>query len=417
MKQLGIALGLMTALVMSSGVFAEEESKRKSGFESGGGFGGPGSTTEQLAEDDLVKNPTFVFDAFDQALAPWFAWKKKVNQQSGIQLGMAYTSLFQSADEAPPGVDEDAASGIFRISGKWVAFQNEEGDSGTVVFNVDHRHAYDGSAPADLGFATGYLGIPGTLFNNSKTILGDLNYQYRFNDGNSGLILGRYDPNDYLDVLGYSNPWTTFQNLYILNNASIALPDWGTGVGIGHRFSNQVYALGHVSDANGVATETKFFEDFSELYSSAEIGWSPTPAERYLKNFHLTVWHVDDREEAGVPESEGYTLGANWTWNNNFMVFGKAGWSDGLAPLLQKSFTVGMIYYFESRTDLFGAAINWGEPADPTLEEQTTTEIFYRWQLAQNLAVTPSIQYIQDPALNPADDEILYTGIRVRFSL
>jgi porin len=229
------------------------------------------------------------------------------------------------------------------------------------------------------------------------------------------LVVGRYDPNDFLDVLGYANPWTSFQNLAILFNASIALPDWGSGIGAGHWFNDQWYGLTSISDANGVATETRFFHATDELYKTAEFGWSPSRGERYFTNIHVTIWDVDERKDAGVPQSDGYTLSANWTFNQKLMLFTKYGSSDGAAPLYNESFTVGLIYYVAKRTDLFGLAMNWGEPVGSN-ENQVTTEMFYRLQLAQNLAITPSVQLVSDPAANPDEDEILFTGIRVRFS-
>jgi porin len=44
-------------------------------------------------------------------------------------------------------------------------------------------------------------------------------------------------------------------------------------------------------------------------------------------------------------------------------------------------------------------------------------ELFYRLQFSQNLAVTPSLQYISDPALNPAEDSLTIFGLRLRLTL
>ena len=45
---------------------------------------------------------------------------------------------------------------------------------------------------------------------------------------------------------------------------------------------------------------------------------------------------------------------------------------------------------------------------------QWTSELFYRLQLAENVAITPSVQVIVNPALN-ADEEVLgLFGVRAR---
>jgi porin len=109
-------------------------------------------------------------------------------------------------------------------------------------------------------------------------------------------------------------------------------------------------------------------------------------------------------------------VSANWTYQDKLMLFMKAGHSRGSAPLYNDSVTLGLIYYYAQRSDLFGLAVNYGDPADDSLDDQRTTELFYRLQLAQNLAITPTIQLLSDPALNPDKDEIWTTGVRVLFS-
>jgi len=394
----------------------QKQKKGKSGYDSDPHFRGPASTTAQLEEDDAVKVPAFRIPEIDTALSSWFDWKREIDEKTGLAFGVAYTTLYQNTNNGLAGAEDEAFSDITRISGRWVLVNRDGKNKGQLVFSVDHRHAFTDADPGGLGFQGGYYGIYGTLFTDGGLIMGDLNWQQILNDGNTGLIVGRFDINDFFDVLGYANPWTTFQNLSILFNASIALPDWSTGAGIGHWLNEQWYVKGAVSDVNGVATTTHFFEDFDELYTTAEIGWSPSREQRYLSNVHVMVWHADDREEAAVEESDGVVVGANWTYNEKTMLFLRAGWSDGSAPLYQDSVTGGLLYYIPARSDLAGFALNWGEPVDETLNDQVSGELFYRLQLAQNLAITPSIQFVKDPALNSDEDLTTLFGLRIRFT-
>jgi porin len=395
----------------------EPQRQGKAGYGKRPRLGGPSSVQAMLEEDDETKDPAFRLPFFDNMLKPWFDFKSKVNERIGLQFGVNYTALYQNATDAPSGAEDDAAVGIARLFGRWQLLGRDTKNTGTLVFSVDHRHRLGTDiAPADLGFETGYLGIPGTLFSDARWVLVDLNWQQYINDGQTGIIIGRYDPNDYFDVLGYANPWTTFQNLAILFNTSIALPDASYGVGVGQWLTGQVWVGATLNDANGVVTETEFFDGGAEFYKAAEIGWTPSRDERYLKKTGIMVWHVDERDDAGVPDSWGVTATANWTWDKTWMVFGKAGWSDGDAPLMNASATAGVLYYLASRSDLIGLATNWGDPADDSLDDQVTTELFYRLQLAQNLAVTPSVQLLVDPALNPDEDTIGIFGMRVRFT-
>ena len=127
---------------------------------------------------------------------------------------------------------------------------------------------------------------------------------------------------------------------------------------------------------------------------------------------------MDEREEVGVDSGEGINIGANWTSSDQrWMWFGRAGWADGDAALYEESYTLGGMRKFRRNADLLGLAVNWGQPPQDGLDAQTTGEFFYRLQLAENLALTPNIQLLKDPALNDVDDTVWVTGLRIRLTL
>jgi porin len=79
--------------------------------------------------------------------------------------------------------------------------------------------------------------------------------------------------------------------------------------------------------------------------------------------------------------------------------------------------TVGGMYYFSERSDIVGLGFNWAEPPDKSLGNQISGELFYRLQLAQNLAITPSVQMLANPSLNPDEDQIWVFSLRARLAL
>ena len=412
---------LMFALMFAAGRAPAEDATpaTKSGFTRTSQFSGPGSVSAQLEEDDAVKESVFRFPWFDAALQPWFDFKGRLNERSGLQLGANYTALYLSASDAPEGAEDTAASGIVRLSGKWTLVDQDGDNPGKLVFSVDNRHRLGTDIPPSaLGFEVGYLGIPGTLFSDVETVLVDFNWQQTFNAGRSGLVAGRFDPNDFMDVLGHANPWTTFQNLAILFNTSVALHDLSVGAALGHFFNDQWFGIVTANDANSTVSDIEFYEDGPEFYTQAELGWTPSRNQRYFKNVHVTGWHTDPRDEAGVGESWGFTAAANWTTEDKrWMPFARAGWSDGPSPLMNATATIGLLHHFPDRSDTAGIGANWGDPSDDTLREQYTGELFYRIQLAQNIAITPSVQLLFDPALNPEEDTIWIGGVRARVTL
>jgi len=60
--------------------------------------------------------------------------------------------------------------------------------------------------------------------------------------------------------------------------------------------------------------------------------------------------------------------------------------------------------------------VGWAKPADGSLRDQYVVEIFYRLQIAENVAITLDLQLLIDPALNPAEDVIVVVGVRGRLA-
>ena len=89
--------------------------------------------------------------------------------------------------------------------------------------------------------------------------------------------------------------------------------------------------------------------------------------------------------------------------------------------MYERSVGTGLGYYMAGTRDLLGVGLNWSKPSEssfgPGLDDQYTFELYYRYQLSQNLALTPDIQFIKDPALNPNESSIWVLGLRARLAL
>jgi porin len=181
---------------------------------------------------------------------------------------------------------------------------------------------------------------------------------------------------------------------------------------------DNLYIVGSLSDANGTTNKAGFdtFFNDKEYFKHLELGWVPTFKRRKHDNLHLTAWHTDKREDAGKPESWGVTFSTSWFFNETWLPFLRAGWSDGEAALLERMVSAGVGYHFKKRNDVVAIGMSWGRPSTRPSRDQYTAEIFYRFQLAQNLVITPDIQLIVNPANNLDEDLIWVFGIRGRLT-
>lgn len=391
--------------------------KSRSGYEPDNiGYGGRSSVSKQLYQDDLFIPDALRFPEFDKSIQPYYEWKRNIREKHDLQFGQDYTALYQKASDSLTNTDSVLA-GVYRFYGRWLAVGNENKNAGALVFKIEKSHKFGSTSPDDFNKSLGYIGSTGYLYSDLEWVLNDFNWQQKFNNDKGGFVIGRIDPTDYMDVVDYADSWTTFVNENILVNLSIAIPDTGFGAGIAYTFDDQWYVKIAASDANGSLAEPGFFEQGAEFFSFAEIGWTPAIDERNLKDIHVTFWHVDQRVTENVQEGEGIVLGGSWSFDQKWMVFGRTGQSRGKASLMKRSTTVGFSHLWKAYLDVFGLAVNYAEPFDERLRDQTTIETFLKIKLAQNMAVTPSFQWLINPAINPQHDHIEIIGLRFRVTL
>jgi len=399
---------------------AQEDLKTKSGYEDVPQFGGPSSAGAQLKEDNAVTVPLLRSPVIDRVLRPWFDWKGRLNKNYGLSFGLDYTALGQVVTSSPG--EDSAAGGIFRFFGNWTVLGRDSGNTGSIVYKVENRHTLGTDIPPqDLGFEAGYHGITGTAFSDFSDFgLTNLYWKQRFSQGRFAVFAGAVDVTDYLDVYGMINPWTQFQNLVFLTNPTIPAPSQGLGAAFGTMATDNIYVIGGLADTNGDPTEPGdwygTFIDDHEYFYHLEVGWTSSKDSIYIDNIHLTGWYADERENALVEDGWGLSFSSAWFVNDTWMPFLRAGYSDEGGALLETSVSAGVGYYFRESKDLFGFGLNWGRTPDNELDDQYTAELFYRLQLTQNLAITPDVQLIIDPALNPDEDVIGVFGLRARLS-
>jgi porin len=384
-------------------------------------FVGPDAVENQLEEDEQEKQPVVELDF----LSRYREWKTGVREETGIHFGGDYSAQAFLADESAG--DDFASSGMVRFFGSWDLVDRNGDHPGALVWKVEHRHRYSDVPPSAFGFEAGYAGLVAPPFSNQRWRTTNLYWRQRFAKGRFALIAGFLDATDYVDAFALASPWTGFANLaFSTGSASIALPnDALLGIAAAGMITDNLYAIAGFGHANGDPEDPfegfeTFFEDH-EYFSSFEIGWTASQDRLVSDNVHLAVWHIDEREEAGTPSGWGVNLSASKLIGERWMPFLRAGWARDGGSLLDRSLSAGFGYQVFEGRDQLGVAVNWGRPNKdgfgPGLDDQWSFEVFYRWQILRVLAVTPSLQLLLDPALQPDESSLFMLGLRVRWAL
>jgi porin len=379
---------------------------------------GPDAVENQL-RDDLEPRPSF-FDV--NILEPYEALKKDLYERTGLRFGGDYSALAFAATESAG--EDNAAGGMVRFYGSWDLIGRHEDNTGALIYKVEHRHRYTDVAPSGFGSELGYVGLLNPPFSDQDWRLTNLYWRQRFFDRRLSVVVGFLDATDFVDAYALASPWTGFGNLvFSTGSATIGLPNDATlGAGVGGYITENIYAIGSLTDANADPTDPfegfdTFFNDF-ETFKSLEIGWTTGRDELLLNNVHVTFWHVDERDDAGTPSGWGVNVSASAWIDERWLPFVRGGWAEDGGSLLEASVSAGFGYQRERGGDVLGVGLNWGRPNRDTfgtdLGDQYTAEVFYRWQVTQNVQLTPSVQVLVDPALNPDDDVIGVFGVRAR---
>jgi len=384
------------------------------------GIGGPASVPGQLDKDREAKGAVSLRP---DLLERYFGFKKRVEDMHGFSFGFDYNALFQAATDS---LGEDtAAGGVLRAFGQWSLVNRDSENTGTLVYKVENRHRLGTDiAPKDLGDEVGYAGLTAVTFSDADWILTNLYWSQHFVKNRVGFVAGVVDTTDYVDVYGLVNPWADFNNYAFTTNPTIPAPDQGLGAAVRVMPTENIYIIGGIADANGDPTDpgdsvNSFFSD-AEFFTHIEVGWITSWDRRFSDNIHLTAWHADERKQAGVSDGWGLAFSFSRLFADTWEPFFRAGYSEDGGALWECSISAGIGYHPGKKSDILGVGLNWSRPSEdtfgPGLDDQYTAEVYYRFQLLKVLSITPDVQVLLNPALNPDEDVIFVFGLRGRIS-
>jgi len=407
---------LITFMVLLAvGSFGAEEDPKQEEFN-------PHLSTDEVSNQQIMDrkaNPLYT----SKLLSPVADARDAFAEKTGLTMSLDYTAQFMGLSDSVAGADKSAGSGMVRFYGTWVLVDRDGPNSGSLNFKFEHRHKYtDTQVGGFPGVAQngGYLGIFEPPFSNEGTRMTILHWKQNFLEGKATAIGGWIDVTDYVDVYLLASPWTGFNNfVFSTGSAAMDLPnDAALGGGIGGMLGKSMYAQAGAVDALSDPTKPldgfdSFFSD-NRYFSWAEFGWTPGKEKIYFDNAHVTGWHKD----AVGGNSSGWGLNASYQrWlNDKWLPFVRGGYTKDSGSLLEKSVSAGVGYQPVPMRGVIGAGINWGKPNGGG-RDQYTTELFWRYQLTKEVALTPSLQYIHNPALNPTEDGLFAAGLRVRVAL
>ena len=401
---------------------SNESNISQSGYEDLPEFGGPESVTAELKRNDAVRESVYQFDSLQRNLAPYFDWKRRVNDDSGLALGFQFYALYQQASSSLAGRDDDALGNIFRFQGSWTVFKHDNGNLGRIEYRVESRSNMGGfQAPGSLGSATGIATLaPGFAYSDNFDLdLAIINWTEGFANGRAGYAVGRLGFDVYLDAF----PFQTFSRGFINRSFILnpTLPTTGIGAigGVVKGFVTDSIWLGaQMHDANAASGDFDFDTvQEGEWIKAVEVGYTPSFGQRKSNLVQFTYWEKDARVLAGTSKGSGWAVSATYQLSGKYFPFVRLGHSDGGGGVAAEDAISAGVEITQSFDQVWTVGAGWARPSRETfgtgLDNETVLETSYKFQISKNFSLTPDVQVVFNPANDPAKSSVWVVGLRV----
>ena len=204
-------------------------------------------------------------------LHAWNTLTTKLKAKLGVNLGLAYTSLYQYAPDAKG--TKDAASGDLDIIGTWNLWNKESNHPGSIGFHTEYRHRYTSIAPADLSEKVGSLWKTIRGFNRRDLSLVEIWWEQQIQKDVLGFRIGKLNMKDYFNNYKFKSSNNYFFNAAFSDSPAIAFPENGGGLVLAYQPSKESYIVAGIADSDGKKTslDNTFFFTASKFFYAIDL--------------------------------------------------------------------------------------------------------------------------------------------------
>lgn len=344
----------------------------------------------------------------------------RLYEETGLQLGAAYTMLYLQSMGGQAGGQARAAGDIDFMS-SWTLIGRGTEDTGRLIFTGEYRFGVDDYPPSTLGPQMGTLIPPTNTFNAREWVVRDAYWIQRLFDARVRILLGRADPSDYVGSHWMQNVNNSFVNRHFSANPAIPFPGHGPMLGVSLRPTPDYYLTGGTANAY---SNTEFVEvdsvfEYWDMFSFVEAGYTPTFEKLGPGRYAAGFWYMSPRERTDQPQDYGFTLIADQRFAENLQAFARYAYSDGTLTNIRHLGQVGLgLSGLAGRQDdLTGLAFSLAVPVRNTSRDETVLETFHRFQMTGNTQLSVGLQLIANPGNATLNETagVFYARVRVSF--
>lgn len=259
----------------------------------------------------------------------------------------------------------------------------------------------------------------------NQNILAQLSYTHTV-PGNKILItIGQYpffnfDGNQYL-----FNQQINFNSYIFSQNGTATYANAGLGAYGQLNLTNTLQLAAGLQNASDLSGDSLTIRNFSsEGYAwFAYAQW--TPQFKGLGSAQYSVLMYNVPTVPAQAASRGWSFNAVQNLNTTWALFARANHADAHLTPIRRSFALGAAMnnpLGRAATDQIGVALGISVPAPQPFNpagarQEKVVEAYWSWTLLGGWLLTPSVQYVRDPALAPDRDSAWALSLRATLML
>jgi len=338
--------------------------------------------------------------------------KLRFQKETGIQWSLDMSLLQQWG---LPAGGSPALQSLAQLSLTCDIFHDDAVGDGTIQLSANlaaYPTAQDG---AEIGSVLGTISVIND-WPVSQREFQQLTYSYTSPGGRLSVSIGQFpfsnfDGNEYLN-----NQQRAFVNYVFSQNGSSTYAAAGLGAYMQFSPTTELhFALGSQfpNDASAESLSSSGFS-FSDRSWLVYAQW--TSEITRLGPARYSVTGYESPAIGQQPASRGWSFSAAQDLGDTWALFGRANAASGSTLPIGASYALGLAVkdpLRRSPTDRIGLAVGYSEPGDLSgARGEKIVETYWNWTFFGGLLVTPDLQLILDPALDPGRDSAWVLSLR-----
>lgn len=352
---------------------------------------------------------------FDDLLGDLKRASDNLEQAGGPSLLGLYAPMWQVGTQG--GNNSNMLSQSFNLYAEWELL-HRPGNEGTLYTFFLHESESLGTTAGQFADSVGTTILPNDDVGDATNALAHLAWTQKCLGGNIEISVGQLALKIMLDQNDYAG-WdrVSFASGPLSGNLVRNFPIAALGIDTTVQLTDDLQVSFLLADADGYP----FYPDFKSfgrrfVYVPGFV-YSPEICGLGKGRYEVNFSHIERTERFGGegPASSVWLFSFQQELSPKLATFFRFGTGDGKRTIVQQSLATGVVFTqaFGFNNDWLGLGFIWQDPSDNTRQDDYGMETFWRFQLTENIQITPDLQVYFDPSQSVSSDAQAAFGLRV----